>query len=136
MNQEQKQALVSAARAVLENAYAPYSGFDVGAAILDEQGRIHSGVNVENAVYPVGVCAERSAISIAVSAGAREFVALALVTRTTEPLCPCGMCRQALAEFNPNLPLLIATEEGPWVERNLSDVLPHQFDRSHLPKDK
>lgn len=133
MTPEQKQALVDAARAVIDNAYAPYSNFDVGAAILDEQGRIHAGVNVENAVYPVGVCAERSAISIAVSAGAKEFIGLALVTRTPEALCPCGMCRQALAEFNPNLPLLITTENGPWEERNLAEILPNQFNRSHLP---
>jgi cytidine deaminase len=136
MTEEQKRALVEAARAVIDNAYAPYSGFDVGAAILDEQGRIHTGVNVENAVFPVGVCAERSAICVAVSAGAKNVVALALVTRTPEPACPCGMCRQALAEFNPSLPMFLATEAGPWVERNLSDVLPFQFDGALLPGKK
>ena len=110
----EKQSLVDAARQVIHHAYAPYSRFKVGAAILDADGRVHVGVNVENAVYPVGVCAERSAISVAISSGATELVALALCTFTTAPVSPCGMCRQSLAEFNRNMPLFLATDAGPW----------------------
>jgi len=134
MDQPTKETLVAAARAALDNAYAPYSRFDVGAAILDTNGTIHVGVNVENAVYPVGVCAERAAICVAVSAGVTDFVALALATRTDKPVSPCGMCRQAIVEFSADLPLLLATEQGPWVETTLDQILPHQFSATYLPE--
>lgn len=126
-----RQALVDAARDVRANAYCPYSDFSVGAALLDAQGRTHLGVNVENASYPVGVCAERSAISAAITAGSRDFRAIAVVTPAARAVAPCGMCRQALAEFG-NLIVLIATASGDFEELRVSDLLPHQFDPSHL----
>lgn len=124
--------LVAAARDIRERAYCPYSGFAVGAALLDDQGNIHCGVNVENASYPVGVCAERSALSVAVTAGARRFVAMALVTSAPIPVTPCGMCRQALAEFGSDLLLLLSAPTGGWNEQILKDALPYQFDPAHL----
>lgn len=130
---ERKRALIEAAREVRQRAYCPYSGFAVGAALLDTSGEVHLGVNVENAAYPVGVCAERSAISNAVTRGRREFVALALVTAAPVPVTPCGMCRQALAEFGNDLVLLMAAPQGDVVEeRDLREVLPFQFDPKHL----
>jgi cytidine deaminase len=87
------------AKAVAANAYAPYSGLRVGAALESAGGRIFTGVNVENASYPVGLCAERAALAAAVAAGERRFVALALATDSGAPLLPCGACLQALAEF-------------------------------------
>ena len=100
-------ALKSAAKAVQENAYAPYSRFKVGAAIL-AGGRIFQGCNVENASYPVGICAERSALAAAVAAGAPRIEAVVIVAE--RPITPCGMCRQALAEFNPEVPVVMVSD--------------------------
>lgn len=91
--------LVEAARAARARAYAPYSRYAVGAALLDTEGRIHAGVNVENASYGLTQCAERSAVTRAVTEGARAFVAVAVVADSPEPPVPCGACRQVLAEF-------------------------------------
>ena len=88
-----------AAKAAAANAYAPYSGLRVGAALESVAGRTFTGVNVENASYPVGLCAERAALAAAVAAGERRFSALALATDSGESLLPCGACLQALAEF-------------------------------------
>ncbi len=127
----QRTELVQAALDVRANAYCPYSNFAVGAALLDTSGGIHRGVNVENASYPVGVCAERSAICNAITAGATEFVAVALVTQVPHPIAPCGMCRQALSEFG-DLVVLMATPDGAFEETVISELLPAQFDPSHL----
>lgn len=135
LSSEKKVELLLAARAVRANAHCPYSSFQVGAALLDDQGDIHLGVNVENASYPVGVCAERSAISAAVTAGRKKFVAIAVVTSASIPVAPCGMCRQALAEFGSHLVLLLGAPEDTettFQEKVLSDVLPFQFDPKHL----
>lgn len=95
----QMDELVAAARAARNRAYAPYSGFAVGAALLDEQGRIHAGCNVENAAYPQSQCAEASAIGNLIVAGGRQIVAAVVVGVAPEPLTPCGGCRQKLREF-------------------------------------
>jgi len=100
-------ALKAAAAAARQNAYAPYSGFKVGAAIL-AGGRVFSGCNVENAAYPVGICAERSALAAAVAAGAPRIEAVVIVAE--RPITPCGMCRQALAEFNPEVPVVMVSD--------------------------
>lgn len=116
-------ALKEAAVAVRENAYAPYSKFNVGAAILAD-GRIFVGCNVENASFPVGICAERSALSAAISAGCTSIQAVAIAADRMIP--PCGMCRQALAEFNREVPVLMA--DGDKEERTtLDQLLPDPF---------
>jgi len=95
----QMDELVAAARAARDRAHAPYSGFAVGAALLDEQGRIHAGCNVENAAYPPSQCAEASAVGNLIVAGGRQIVAAVVVGVAPEPLTPCGGCRQRLREF-------------------------------------
>ena len=104
--------LLDIARAARATAYAPYSRFRVGAAIATVDGRILSGANVENAAYPAGICAERVAASQAVVAGSRDFSAIAVVGDGAGPCTPCGMCRQFLYEFAPNLRVLASGEEG------------------------
>jgi cytidine deaminase len=97
-----KRALLAAARAVRARAHAPYSHFLVGAAVLDERGRVHVGCNVENASYGLTVCAERNAVAAAVAAGARRLRAVSVVTEVMPPASPCGACRQVLAELMPD----------------------------------
>ena len=121
------QGLVEAAREVRGRAYAPYSNYTVGAALLDEQGRVWTGCNVENASYGLCICAERSAVVAAVSAGARSFVALALVTGSSPPATPCGACRQVLREFAVRLPILCANESGEELWTDIEELLPHGF---------
>lgn len=116
-------ALKKAAEAVQQNAYAPYSNFKVGAAILAD-GRIFSGCNVENASYPVGVCAERSALAAAVAAGAPRIEAVVIVA--DKPITPCGMCRQALAEFNPEVPIVMVSDQME-AQATLGQLLPDPF---------
>lgn len=125
----QERELVGAAAAVRGQAYAPYSSFAVGAALRATDGRVFAGCNVENASYGLAVCAERNAVAAAVAQGAREFEALALVTGGDEPAAPCGACRQVLAEFAPDLPVIVSNPEGSAVRRmNLADLLPWRFE--------
>ena len=119
--------LVAAARAALANAYAPYSGFRVGAAVAGASGAIHAGCNVENASYPVSLCAERGAIAAAVAAGEHRLAAVAIVTASGDPCPPCGMCRQALAEFGPDMLVILVSSDGREVRHHLSDLLPAAF---------
>jgi len=115
------------------NAYAPYSRFKVGAALVFPDGQIVAGCNVENASYPVGLCAERGAISAAVARGLRRPGPLALVVVTeAETLTPpCGACRQVLAEFAAELPILLANRQQRTLHR-LQELLPHAFTGRHL----
>jgi cytidine deaminase len=115
------------AAGVLEHAYAPYSDFRVGAALLTADGTIVVGCNVENASYPVGTCAERMALGAAVAAGQRHLLAMAIATEADEPTPPCGMCRQALVEFGPDLVILSVTRGGREARWSLGDLLPHAF---------
>jgi cytidine deaminase len=117
------EALKSMAVAVRKNAYAPYSSFKVGAAILSG-GKIYVGCNVENAAYPVGLCAERSALAAAVAAGNKTIEAV--VITADRPLTPCGMCRQALAEFNPEVPILMISDQME-AQATLGQLLPDPF---------
>jgi cytidine deaminase len=112
---------------VRSRAYAPYSGFEVGAALLAQDGRVFTGVNVENASYAVSLCAERVALATAVAAGARAFEALAVAGPAGSQTVPCGMCRQALAEFGEALSIVFADERGDLVRTSLADLLPVAF---------
>jgi cytidine deaminase len=123
-------ALISAARRVRANALAPYSNFSVGAAVLDQEGNIHVGCNVENASYGLTICAERNAVAAAVAAGARRILAVAVVTAAKPAASPCGACRQVLAEVaDDDAVVLLAPARGQGgVERlRLGDLLPRAF---------
>lgn len=122
--------LLEAAEAKLETAYAPYSGFRVGAALESDDGRRFAGCNVENASSPAGMCAERVALGAAVSEGARSFRRLALAASSDEPVTPCGMCRQALAEFGTGLEIVSRGAGGRLRRWTLGDLLPEAFARS------
>ena len=126
--------LVAAAREVRANAYAPYSGFHVGAALLSVDDRIFTGVNVENASYPVSVCAERNAIGTAVGAGLTSVRAVAVVTDADTPTPPCGACRQVLFEFGgPGMAVMAESADGSvrtfW---SLDELLPDAFGPADL----
>ena len=125
-------ALVRAAAAVRRRAYAPYSKFHVGAAVL-AGGSVHVGCNVENASYGLTVCAERVAVASAVAAGARRLEAVAVASGTAPPTPPCGMCLQTLAEFGgPDLPVVLAGKGGAREETTLGALLPRAFTKRFL----
>jgi len=131
----QESALLQAAWSARRMAHAPYSGFKVGAAVLDEQGRVHAGCNVENAAYPQGLCAEAAALAAMVLAGGRRATAL-LVTGDGPPwVTPCGGCRQKLREFAAaDTPVLVADGEALRMRLTLEQLLPHSFGPGHLGK--
>jgi cytidine deaminase len=121
-------SLVAAARAVRHRAHAPYSRFAVGAAVVDDEGRVHVGCNVENASYGLTVCAERNAVAAAVAAGARAVRAVAVVTPTRPPGTPCGACRQVIAELgNADTRILLASPTGAATPTTLGALLPQSF---------
>lgn len=125
MREWSREALVAQALAARERAYAPYSGYRVGAALLGKSGRIYTGCNVENAVYPLAACAERVAVVKAVSEGEREFVAIAVAT--VNGGAPCGSCRQVLREFGEDIVVLIADSSGAYRETTVEELLPDSF---------
>lgn len=131
----QLDALLDAARRARAQAYAPYSRYQVGAAILAEDGRIFQGANMENSAYPTCLCAEHNALGTAVSSGARGFRAVAVVTELDahgRPGSPCGQCRQALSEFGLDWVVLLAGPSGPPVRTTLRELLPHAFSGEQL----
>jgi cytidine deaminase len=119
--------LIAAARAAQANSYSPYSGFPVGAAILMEDGSIWAAANVENCLPALSICAERNAMSAAASAGLRRPQAVAVITNTSPPSPPCGLCRQTLSEFADDLPILLVNPEGGREEHRLAELLPLRF---------
>lgn len=125
-------ALARAARTARRRAYAPYSGFRVGAAVR-AGGAVHAGCNIENASYGLTVCAERVAVAGAVAAGARKVEAIAIASATSPPTPPCGMCLQTLAEFaGPALPVRLVGEDGAVVDTRLGELLPRAFTKKFL----
>ena len=121
-----KQELLNAALSARERAYAPYSKFLVGAAVLAKSGKIYTGCNIENASYGLTVCAERNALFSAVGVGEREFTALCVVGDTEAPISPCGACRQVMAEFK--VPrIILANLKGDVKEYTLEELLPYGF---------
>ncbi len=126
-------SLEKAARAVRENAYAPYSGYKVGAAVRTASGRVFVGCNVENAAYPEGTCAEAGAIAAMVAAGEAEIAEVFVIADARRPVPPCGGCRQKLAEFSRgDVPVTMATMSGARECRHVDDLLPGAFGAAHM----
>ena len=120
--------MLEAAHKAAENAYAPYSDFKVGAALLTSDGKIFTGCNIENSSYGATNCAERTAVFKAVSEGCRDFSAIAVVNNTKGGLTfPCGICRQVLAEFSPGIDIILEDEAGRPAFYKLTDLLPCSF---------
>jgi len=125
-------ALVAAALEARQNAHAPFSKFQVGAALEDEAGRVHTGCNVENATYGLTICAERVAVFKAISEGARKFRRIAVAADTDELTPPCGACRQILWEFCGDIDIILANPRGKAETLHLRDLFPRPFDASFL----
>ncbi|MCL4499961.1 MAG: cytidine deaminase [Chloroflexi bacterium] len=126
-------SLIDAAKQARKQAYAPYSNFAVGAALLCPDGTVFTGCNVENAIYGETLCAERVTIAKAVSEGRREFRAMAIVCSGPEPCVPCGSCRQMMVEFNTEMTILMAsTGSSDILELNASELMPHAFTPERL----
>lgn len=127
LSSDKIQQLVQQALDVREKAYAPYSEFPVGAVLLGKSGQVYTGCNVENISFGLTICAERMAIFKAISEGEREFEAIAIVADMEEPVPPCGACRQVLAEFSPNMTVIMANLKDETKSMILSDLFPEPF---------
>ncbi len=124
----QLQALARDAVEARERAYAPYSNFRVGAALLAADGRVFRGCNVENASYGLTICAERTALVSAVAAGTRDFAAIAVAADKARTLSPCGACRQFLVEFNPGMAVVLVGADGELTVTTAGELLPMRFE--------
>ena len=127
-----REALKSKAVAMLDRAYAPYSNFPVGAALECEDGTVYTGCNVENAVYPAGICAERNAIFHAVAEGRTHFKRIVIAGRSADFCVPCGVCRQVMREFSTDLEIICLNGRGEEKLFTLEELLPHSFGPDHL----
>jgi cytidine deaminase len=130
MDEAIKKSLAEHSLAARQQSYSPYSNYKVGAALLSIDGKIFTGCNVENAAYGECICAERTAVVKAISEGVREFEAIAVATENGGS--PCGACRQVLAEFNPNLKVIVTDAKNNIREFSLSELLPEHFGPDHL----
>ena len=127
--------LFAAAEAIRARAYAPYSRFSVGAAILADDGRIYVGCNIENAAYPIGNCAEASAIAAMIAGGARRIRRIYVTGPGRAPVTPCGGCRQRIREFaDPDVVVISHGVEGDALRQSVAEILPHSFGPEYLPK--
>ena len=127
--------LIAAADAVRQKAYAPYSGFQVGAALRADSGAVHLGCNVENVAYPEGTCAEAGAIAAMVAAGDARIAEVAVIADAPAPVPPCGGCRQKLAEFaDAGVTVTMATVDGQRLVTTVGDLLPGRFDASFMDR--
>lgn len=127
-----REELKQAAVAMLDRAYAPYSHFPVGAALECEDGTVFTGCNVENAAYPAGICAERNAIFHAVSEGQTQFRRIVVAGKSQDFCVPCGVCRQVMREFAPDLEIICLNGHGAEKTFTLPELLPHSFGPDHL----
>jgi cytidine deaminase len=125
-------ALITQAKKAMKNAYAPYSNFCVGAAILDEKDHIHAGCNVENAAYPLGVCAEGSAISNMVLSGGKTIKKIMLISTGEQLVTPCGGCRQKIKEFSTDDTQIIVYHNNKYSHFSVEDLLPQSFSNEFL----
>ncbi len=134
LTSEYREILIATARHYLKNSYSPYSNYPVGAAVLAEDGLVYGGTNIENSAYPSGLCAERVAITKAISEGNRKILAVAVVTRNGG--APCGACRQVMREFaNLDMPVILTTiDDGFEEEFTLGDLLPRSFGPDDLDR--
>ena len=126
--------LLKKAQKAKKKAYAPYSGFRVGAALLCADGKVYTGANVENAAYSVTCCAERVALFAAVAAGRRDFAAIAVTSDSEGITAPCGVCRQALYEFSPRMDVISANCNLDYAVEKLEDLLPKAFSGKDMEK--
>lgn len=130
-----KQELTAIAKEASEKAYAPYSHFRVGAALECEDGTVFTGCNVENAAYGLSICAERTAMTKAVSEGHRDFFRIGIYCADTEDFgMPCGQCRQFMAEFNLDMEVIVARLDGELLTRTVRELLPYAFTPADLPE--
>ena len=127
LKSQQDQALENAAKAVLEHSHSPYSKFKVAAVVVDDRGQPYAGVNVENASFGLTICAERSAIFSAISAGAKKVSTLLIYTPTLEPTPPCGACRQVIREFSEKARILCVCDSEKIIDTDIDALLPHSF---------
>ena len=128
-------SLRETALAVRTRAYAPYSGFQVGAALVTPSGAVHAGCNVENAAYPEGTCAEAGAIAAMVASGETEIAAIYVVADSPDPVSPCGGCRQKIAEFaSAGTTVTMGTLDGTEISVSIADLLPGAFTKVHMDK--
>lgn len=132
VNEEQRTALIEAALAIRDRAYVPYSHYPVGAALLMEDGTIVTGVNVENSSYGLTICAERTAVTKAITAGYRKILAVAVATDNAGS--PCGACRQVLTEFAGDVPVYLVDATGNGRDTTLHTLLPDHFGPEHLDR--
>ncbi|WP_373318449.1 cytidine deaminase [Alteromonas salexigens] len=124
--------LIQEAESAQKNAHAPYSGFKVGAAVLSTSGTVHAGCNVENTAYPLGQCAEATAIGNMITEGGSRLDAVVIQSPTNEPCYPCGGCRQKIAEFaDDSVPVILVTRSGTTQQTTVGELLPHAFRYTH-----
>lgn len=135
VSKENIRILIDSAAKAMEKAYAPYSHFLVGAALLCQNGTVFTACNVENAAYPCGICAERAALAKAVSEGQRDFTAMAVIADDSEICTPCGMCRQSLYEFSADMPVICCNKSKEYKIYRLFELLPNAF-KASKPREK
>lgn len=132
VDERTKKKLYEAAKSVWDNTYVPYSNFPLAAALLTKEGKIFTGVNIENAAYGVTMCAERTAIFKAVSEGYTEFEAMLLLSDTKKPITPCGSCRQVISEFSNDMDIIMTTyDNGQLIKKN-KELLPGSFNKDDM----
>jgi len=122
------------AQIAMQKAYAPYSNFSVGAALIDENNNVHLGCNVENSAYPEGVCAEAGAISNMILSGGKSIKKILIVSSGDLMVTPCGGCRQKIKEFSDENTQILIDHNNEITQFSMNDLLPHSFDKSHLPR--